>query len=617
MPKFGKKVNEVPILAIAGGLLLLFGIISSPLQFSNNINNNAYAQEVDLGPFVTIGPPNRSETLDSFSDGRIIYVAYEAQGENNVYLGLLESGPGGRGEVLQDVPENVIPGGSDPSIVVAPGGRIYIVAERPGVGDIAFVECAGDDDSCEAPQSISTGPVEPEPEPEPVEGEGSSDSNSCEDGIDNDGDGDIDLDDADCQSEGGGLCSDGIDNDGDGEMDSDDSDCFTVEPDFASFDGNSPTAVMQPILYPNTSPQLRFVTAGGGDDINRQLTAPRIDQSDSALNEAEQRGANVDSQQISRRACLPTDTGGRGGSTPSNAEIATSSDGSDIYVVWEQDGDVMFRASHDGGETFGEILNLSNNAGASVDPRVATSSNGQFIHVTWQDNTPGNEEIFYSRSTDGGETFNGGSPVGTPTNLSNTPQASFDHQLVTEGTNVYVVWVDCTTDNGDIYFRKSNNNGESFSDINNLSAGNPLIHTSRDPDMAAQGSLVSVVWTVYGTESGLGEIIFRESTNNGNSFGFFVLVSNTPGTDSKEPQVDYTPEDDERYVAWHDQGGPERVNTAEGVYNVLAAASDDGISFSAPVNLSDAPNNPDREKQTSQLQIVDDVAVWDPSGRRG
>lgn len=607
-------------MAIAGGLLLLFGIISSPLQFSNNINNNAYAQEVDLGPFVTIGPPNRSETLDSFSDGRIIYVAYEAQGENNVYLGLLESGPGGRGEVLQDVPENVIPGGSDPSIVVAPGGRIYIVAERPGVGDIAFVECAGDDDSCEAPQSISTGPVEPEPEPEPepVEGEGSSDSNSCEDGIDNDGDGDIDLDDADCQSEGGGLCSDGIDNDGDGEMDSDDSDCFTVEPDFASFDGNSrPTAVMQPILYPNTSPQLRFVTAGGGDDINRQLTAPRIDQSDSALNEAEQRGANVDSQQISRRACLPTDTGGRGGSTPSNAEIATSSDGSDIYVVWEQDGDVMFRASHDGGETFGEILNLSNNAGASVDPRVATSSNGQFVHVTWQDNTPGNEEIFYSRSTDGGETFNGGSPVGTPTNLSNTPQASFDHQLVTEGTNVYVVWVDCTTDNGDIYFRKSNNNGESFSDINNLSAGNPLIHTSRDPDMAAQGSLVSVVWTVYGTESGLGEIIFRESTNNGNSFGFFVLVSNTPGTDSKEPQVDYTPEDDERYVAWHDQGGPERVNTAEGVYNVLAAASDDGISFSAPVNLSDAPNNPDREKQTSQLQIVDDVAVWDPSGRRG
>ncbi len=49
-----------------------------------------------------------------------------------------------------------------------------------------------------------------------------------------------------------------------------------------------------------------------------------------------------------------------------------------------------------------------------------------------------------------GVTFNGGSPAGPPTNLSNTPQASNDHQLVAEGTNVYVVWVDFTTGNGDI-----------------------------------------------------------------------------------------------------------------------------------------------------------------------
>src|SRR5918998_1632696 len=252
MPKYGKKWLNLPTLGAFTGLLLLFGVLSLSLQYSSNININAYAQEVDLGPLVTIGPPNRSETLDSFSDGTTIYVAYEAEGENNVYLGLVESGPGGRGEVLQDVPENVIPGGSDPSIVVALGGQIYIVAERPGLGDIAFVECADDDDSCEEPQSISAGPVEPEPEPEPepVEGEGSSDIDSCQDGIDNDGD---------------------------GEMDSDDSDCFTVEPDFASFGGNSPTAVVQPVLYPNTSPQLRFVTAGGGDDISRQLAVPRTD----------------------------------------------------------------------------------------------------------------------------------------------------------------------------------------------------------------------------------------------------------------------------------------------------------------------------------------------------
>jgi hypothetical protein len=286
----------------------------------------------------------------------------------------------------------------------------------------------------------------------------------------------------------------------------------------------------------------------------------------------------------------------------------------------------MFRAGHGcadaiNGCDFGDILNLSNaNAGRSTEARVATTSDGQFVHVTWQDNTPGNDEIVYSRSIDFGVTFNGGSPAGPPTNLSNTPQASNDHKLVTEGTNVYVVWVDFTTRNGDIFFRKSNEDGASgsFSNTNNLSTNNSSFSTARDPDMAAQGSLVSVVWTAYhGAATRIGEIIFRESTSNGNSFVSHILVSNTPGRDSKEPQVDYTPEENERYFAWHDTGGPRRVHTPAGTYNVLAAESDNGMTISPSVNLSDAPNNPDKSKQTSQLQLVDDVAIWDPNSRRG
>ena len=113
----------------------------------------------------------------------------------------------------------------------------------------------------------------------------------------------------------------------------------------------------------------------------------------------------------------------------------------------------MLAASHDGGETWEEIVNVSNTPGASTNPRVATSADGQFVHVTWQD-TPGNGDIFYARSTNGGETFE------TSINLSNTSGRSDDHQLLAEGSNVYVVWVDYTTrSGGDIYFRKSNNNG--------------------------------------------------------------------------------------------------------------------------------------------------------------
>ena len=67
---------------------------------------------------------------------------------------------------------------------------------------------------------------------------------------------------------------------------------------------------------------------------------------------------------------------------------------------------------------------------------------------------------------------------------------------------------------------------------------------TRDPDMAAQGSKVSVTWAAYPDRNAVraGEILFRESSNSGSTFGSSVNVSQTPRTDSKEPQVDYTPE---------------------------------------------------------------------------
>ena len=74
-----------------------------------------------------------------------------------------------------------------------------------------------------------------------------------------------------------------------------------------------------------------------------------------------------------------------------------SSDGDDVYIVWEQDGDIKFTAGHGcadaNGCEFGDIKDLSANAGRSTEARVATSPDGQFVHVTWQDNTPGNDEI--------------------------------------------------------------------------------------------------------------------------------------------------------------------------------------------------------------------------------
>src|ERR671924_1352904 len=96
-----KSKSSRSVIGIFGVLLLFFGILSLAFQYSTTTtvnNNNAYAQEVDLGPFVTIGPPNRSDSLDAFSDGQNIHMAYKARGENTIYYGIVESGTGGRNE---------------------------------------------------------------------------------------------------------------------------------------------------------------------------------------------------------------------------------------------------------------------------------------------------------------------------------------------------------------------------------------------------------------------------------------------------------------------------------------------------------------------------------------
>jgi hypothetical protein len=61
---------------------------------------------------------------------------------------------------------------------------------------------------------------------------------------------------------------------------------------------------------------------------------------------------------------------------------------------------------------------------------------GKNVYVVWQDNTLGNFEIFFKRSTDGGENFD------TTKNISNSVLGSGGAQIAASGAKVYVVWQD-------------------------------------------------------------------------------------------------------------------------------------------------------------------------------
>jgi hypothetical protein len=86
--------------------------------------------------------------------------------------------------------------------------------------------------------------------------------------------------------------------------------------------------------------------------------------------------------------------------------IATSGD--NVYIAWGSNKtahpEIMFRASTDGGKTFGDKINLSNTSNVdSVDREIAAS--GSNVFVAWWERANQTDEAVMKISTDNGKTF--------------------------------------------------------------------------------------------------------------------------------------------------------------------------------------------------------------------
>jgi hypothetical protein len=69
------------------------------------------------------------------------------------------------------------------------------------------------------------------------------------------------------------------------------------------------------------------------------------------------------------------------------APMAVSEDGNNVYVVWctnkSENWEVMFRASNDGGQTFGDRINLSNSTDAESRNTEIAAAGENNVYVTW------------------------------------------------------------------------------------------------------------------------------------------------------------------------------------------------------------------------------------------
>ncbi len=246
--------------------------------------------------------------------------------------------------------------------------------------------------------------------------------------------------------------------------------------------------------------------------------------------------------------------------------IAVDSAGN-INVVWRDNTDILFSHSTDGGSSWSAAVNISNNSGDSYKPAITVDSAGN-INVAWHDISPGNWDIFFSRSTDSGSSWS------AAVNISNNSGHSLKPAIIVDSAgNINVAWYDYTPGNYDIFFRHSTDNGSSWSAAVNIS--NNSVYSSYPAITVDSAGNINVAW--YDYTPGNYDIFFRRSTDSGSSWSAAVNISNNSG-DSYNPAITVDSAGNIN-AAWQDK-------TAGNQEIFFSRSTDSGSSWSAAVNIS-------------------------------
>jgi hypothetical protein len=185
-----------------------------------------------------------------------------------------------------------------------------------------------------------------------------------------------------------------------------------------------------------------------------------------------------------------------------------------------------------------ETNNITQNEDDSVYPQISSSSGN--IYIVWQESVgsygTNNYDIFFKKSSDNGETF------GSPINLSNNSGFSEHPQIASVGNIIYIVWVDDSSAEREIMFCKSSDGGKTFSNSTIVS------QNSMGPyhvELAAEGQSVYIIWNSFDKEM-RNILSLSESDDAGKTF----TESREIGVADMETFPKIAADADEYFVTW-------------------------------------------------------------------
>lgn len=197
-----------------------------------------------------------------------------------------------------------------------------------------------------------------------------------------------------------------------------------------------------------------------------------------------------------------------------------------IYVAWQDyrrnQADIYFAKSTDGGKAFSRNIRVNDDIGRAgqLYPSLAVDARGT-LYLAWHDFRKGNQDIYFSRSTDGGQTF------GRNIRVNDDPgtDGQFNPSLAVdaEGT-VYVAWHDLREGQADIYIAASRDGGATFDPNRRLNDDRGETYQFHPSLGAGRKGTVAVAWEDY--RNGQADIYLTYSTDGGDTFHSNVRVNN-------------------------------------------------------------------------------------------
>lgn len=242
-----------------------------------------------------------------------------------------------------------------------------------------------------------------------------------------------------------------------------------------------------------------------------------------------------------------------------------------VHIVWSDETpgnyEIYYKKSSDGGTTWSPAQRLTWTSGISSSPAIGIDST-KTIHITWHDTTPGYAEIYYRRSTDGGTTWSGAQRLTWTSGKSYNPALAID-----SNNKIYIIWEDITPGNVEIYFRRSTDRGLNWGTVKRITW---TPGDSYGPALSGDSNnIIHVVWK--DDTPGNEEIYYLKSTDTGSTWSGAKRITWTSGSSgSPAIAVDST---DTIHVVWY-------IETSDGLEIYYRRSQDGGTTWSVPKRLT-------------------------------